>query len=129
MQGYVAVTEPEWWKRLSRESGPKDANFWRPSARRGRLALGTPFFFKLKAPFRKIAGFVWEHAVETARAEVEKEAASHWCWSAPRAELPLVADCLREPFPDWVMTWAYARAPDAGPAAGSLYGISMRGEE
>ncbi|MBX3275277.1 MAG: HNH endonuclease [Sandaracinaceae bacterium] len=57
MEGYVAVTDPDWWKRLSRDPGPKDANFWRPSARPRRLAIGTPFFFKLKAPYRKIAGF------------------------------------------------------------------------
>jgi putative restriction endonuclease len=58
MQGYVAVTDPGWYERLSRTPGPKDANFWRPSARPfARLEIGTPFLFKLKAPHNAIAGF------------------------------------------------------------------------
>ena len=57
MKGYVAVTDPGWYEHLAAEPGPKDANFWRPSARAFRLDVGTPFFFKLKAPYRAIAGF------------------------------------------------------------------------
>lgn len=57
MNGYVAVTDPGWWRRLVIDPGPKDANFWSPSPRPRRLDIGTPFFFKLKAPHRKIAGF------------------------------------------------------------------------
>lgn len=57
MHGFVAVTDPAWWEQLAREPGPKDANFWRPSTRAFRLAVGTPFFFKLKAPHNAIAGF------------------------------------------------------------------------
>lgn len=57
MRGYVAVTDPGWYERLARTPGPKDANFWRPSTRAFRLDTGTPFFFKLKAPYDAIAGF------------------------------------------------------------------------
>ena len=57
MNGFVAVTDPGWWEQLAREPGPKDANFWRPSARAFRLVIGTPFFFKLKAPHNAIGGF------------------------------------------------------------------------
>lgn len=58
MRGYVAVTDPGWHERLCRTPGPKDANFWRPSARTfARLDVGTPFFFKLKAPHHTVAGF------------------------------------------------------------------------
>jgi putative restriction endonuclease len=57
VDGFVAVTDPGWFERLSREPGPRDANFWRPSARAFRLAVGTPFLFKLKAPHNAIAGF------------------------------------------------------------------------
>jgi len=57
VDGYVAVTDPGWYEHLSREPGPKDANFWRPSARAFRLEVGTPFLFKLKAPHHAIAGF------------------------------------------------------------------------
>jgi len=43
MHGYVAVTDPGWYELLSRTPGPKDANFWRPSARPfARLDVGTP---------------------------------------------------------------------------------------
>lgn len=57
MEGFVAVTDPGWYERLRQQPGPRDANFWRPSVRAFRLAPGTPFFFKLKAPHRAIAGF------------------------------------------------------------------------
>ena len=57
MKGFVAVTDPGWYEHLVQEPGPRDANFWRPSARAFRLETGTPFFFKLKAPYRAIAGF------------------------------------------------------------------------
>jgi HNH endonuclease len=57
VDGFVAVTDPGWFERLSLSPGPRDANFWRPSARAFRLAVGTPFFFKLKAPHHAIAGF------------------------------------------------------------------------
>jgi len=58
MNGYVAVTDLGWYERLSRTPGPKDANFWRPSARQfARLEVGTPFLFKLKAPQDAIVGF------------------------------------------------------------------------
>jgi putative restriction endonuclease len=57
MRGFIAVTDHGWYERLSQAPGPKDANFWRPSARAFRLEIGTPFFFKLKAPFRAIAGY------------------------------------------------------------------------
>jgi putative restriction endonuclease len=57
MNGYVAVTYPGWYERLSRDPGPRDANFWRPSARALRLDVGTPLLFKLKSPHSAIAGF------------------------------------------------------------------------
>lgn len=57
MDGFVAVTDPGWYEHLARTPGPKDANFWRPSARAFRLEIGTPFLFKLKAPHHAIAGF------------------------------------------------------------------------
>lgn len=57
MNGFIAVTDPAWFERLAHSPGPRDANFWRPSARRFNLAIGTPFLFKLKAPHDAIAGF------------------------------------------------------------------------
>jgi len=57
MNGFIAVTNFGWYERLAREAGPRDANFWRPSARALRLAPGTPFLFKLKAPHNAIAGY------------------------------------------------------------------------
>lgn len=57
VDGFVAVTDPRWFERLARDPGRREANFWRPSTRAFRLAVGTPFFFKLKAPDHAIAGF------------------------------------------------------------------------
>jgi putative restriction endonuclease len=57
MEGFVAVTDHGWYEHLARVPGVKDANFWRPSARAFRLAIGTPFLFKLKAPHNAVAGF------------------------------------------------------------------------
>ncbi|MCZ2111991.1 MAG: HNH endonuclease, partial [Dehalococcoidia bacterium] len=57
MRGFVAVTDPGWYEHLSSTPGPRDANFWRPSTRAFGLDVGTPFFFKLKAPHHTIAGF------------------------------------------------------------------------
>lgn len=57
MHGFVAVTDPGWYERLARDPASNEANFWRPSARPFKLAAGTPFFFKLKAPHHAIAGF------------------------------------------------------------------------
>lgn len=57
MQGFIAVTDPSWYERLAGDPAPRDANFWRPSARRVGLAVGTPFLFKLKGRDNAIAGF------------------------------------------------------------------------
>jgi HNH endonuclease len=57
VNGFIAVTDLGWYERLARDPGPRDANFWRPSARALRLAVGTPFLFKLKAPHNAIAGY------------------------------------------------------------------------
>jgi putative restriction endonuclease len=58
MEGFIAVTDQGWYEHLRATPGPMDANFWRPSPRIPvRLEIGTPFFFKLKAPHNAIAGF------------------------------------------------------------------------
>lgn len=57
MQGFLAVTNPDWYERLARSPGPKDANFWRPSTRRTNLPIGTPFIFKLKGRPPAVVGF------------------------------------------------------------------------
>lgn len=57
MIGSVAVTDYGWYDFLSRRSLP-EVNFWTPSDRRHFSAPEfSPFFFKLKAPHRAIAGF------------------------------------------------------------------------
>lgn len=57
MIGTVAVTDYGWYEFLSRRSLP-EINFWTPSDRRAFSAPEfSPFFFKLKAPHRAIAGF------------------------------------------------------------------------
>jgi HNH endonuclease len=57
MIGTVAVTDIGWYEFLARCSLP-EVNFWTPSDRRRFSAPQfSPFFFKLKAPHRAIAGF------------------------------------------------------------------------
>jgi putative restriction endonuclease len=57
MIGTVAVTDLGWHEYLESRR-PAEVNFWTPSDRRRFSApLFSPFFFKLKAPIRAIAGF------------------------------------------------------------------------
>lgn len=57
MIGTVAVTDFGWYEFLSRHPSA-EVNFWTPSDRRRFAAPEfSPFFFKLKAPHRAIAGF------------------------------------------------------------------------
>ncbi|HWH53683.1 MAG TPA: HNH endonuclease [Gemmatimonadaceae bacterium] len=57
MIGTVAVTDFCWYEFLLRHQMP-EVNFWTPSDRRRFSAPEfSPFFFKLKAPHRAIAGF------------------------------------------------------------------------
>lgn len=56
-RGTVAVTDFGWYEFLNRRS-LEEVNFWTPSDRRTFAAAPfSPFFFKLKAPHRAIAGF------------------------------------------------------------------------
>lgn len=57
MIGTVAVTDYGWYDFLAKRS-VSEVNFWTPSDRRRFTAPEfSPFFFKLKAPHRAIAGF------------------------------------------------------------------------
>ena len=57
MHGTVAVTDFGWYEFLA-DRGLQEVNFWTPSDRRPFSAPElSPFFFKLKAPHRAIAGF------------------------------------------------------------------------
>jgi len=57
MNGTVAVTDFDWYHYLSSRE-LSEVNFWTPSDRRVfSAATFAPFFFKLKAPYRAIAGF------------------------------------------------------------------------
>jgi putative restriction endonuclease len=57
MDGTVAVTDFDWYTFLL-AAQPAEVNFWAPSDRRRFSAPHfSPFFFKLKAPYRAICGF------------------------------------------------------------------------
>ena len=57
MRGTVAVTDFGWYQFLSARRAA-EVNFWTPSDRRRFSAPEfSPFFFKLKAPYRAIVGF------------------------------------------------------------------------
>ncbi len=57
--GYMALTDPDWYRYLSGRPQLDEVNFWQPHGDRAfrALAPGEPFFFKLRAPARQVAGF------------------------------------------------------------------------
>ena len=58
-RGYIGLTDPDWHAFLSSRSQVDEVNFWQPHGNRAFKALsrGEPFFFKLRAPHKYIAGF------------------------------------------------------------------------
>lgn len=59
MHGYIANTDFDWYSFLAGQQDLDEVNFWQPSGsgRFARLAIGTPYFFKLKKPHYAIGGF------------------------------------------------------------------------
>lgn len=58
-RGYIGLTDPEWYAFLSAKPRVDEVNFWQPHGNRVFRAVnsGDPFFFKLRAPLKGIAGF------------------------------------------------------------------------
>lgn len=58
-KGYIGLTDPDWYEFLSAKPRVDEVNFWQPHGNRTfrALNLGDPFFFKLRAPHKAIAGF------------------------------------------------------------------------
>ncbi len=60
MRGTVANTDRGWFEYLRGRPDLSEVNFWSPSPRRTfRGEPMTPFFFRLKAPIKKVAGFAF----------------------------------------------------------------------
>lgn len=59
MNGYIALTDPDWYSYLRACPRVDEVNFWQPRGGRSFQALtpGEPLFFKLRAPMKAIAGF------------------------------------------------------------------------
>lgn len=59
MRGFVGNTNYEWYRFLREQPALDEVNFWQPSASGTfrALTVGEPFFFRLKHPYRAIAGF------------------------------------------------------------------------
>ncbi len=58
MRGTVANTDHGWYEFLRGRPDLGEVNFWSPSPRRSfRGDPMTPYFFRLKAPYRAVAGF------------------------------------------------------------------------
>jgi len=57
--GYVGLTDPDWYAYLSTHPRVDEVNFWQPHGNVAFRAIrpGEPFFFKLRAPLKAIAGF------------------------------------------------------------------------
>lgn len=58
-RGYIGLTDPDWHAFLAAQSRVDEVNFWQPHGGRAFRAIqpGDPFFFKLRAPQKDIAGF------------------------------------------------------------------------
>lgn len=58
-RGYIGLTDPDWFAFLSAHPRVDEVNFWQPHGGRkfGAIKPGEPFFFKLRAPLKDIAGF------------------------------------------------------------------------
>ncbi len=76
MRGFVANTDHDWFTFLRERQPLEEVNFWQPTAGRplNVLQLGTPFFFRLKSPYRKIGGFGLFARREVARVDLAWEA-------------------------------------------------------
>lgn len=59
IKGYVALTDPDWYRYLCARPNLDEVNFWQPHGGRAFRAInpGAPFFFKLRAPHRSVVGF------------------------------------------------------------------------
>lgn len=58
-RGYFGLTDPDWYDFLSGCPRVDEVNFWQPHGNQAFRAVspGEPFFFKLRAPAKAIAGF------------------------------------------------------------------------
>ncbi len=58
MRAWVAVTDKDWYRFLSRRPDLEEVNFWQPGGKRAfrTLSPGEPFLFKLHAPDNAIVG-------------------------------------------------------------------------
>lgn len=56
---YLALTDPDWYTYLESQPRLDEVNFWQPHGSVAFRALepGDPFIFKLRAPWKAIAGF------------------------------------------------------------------------
>ncbi len=59
MNGYIGNTDYDWYAFLRSQADLDEVNFWQPSGSHHFRAVppGAPFFFRLKQPYYKIAGF------------------------------------------------------------------------
>jgi len=57
--GYIGLTDPDWYSFLLSQPKIDEVNFWQPHGGRAFKALNQSdiFFFKLRAPYKLIAGF------------------------------------------------------------------------
>ena len=68
--GYLALTDPDWYRYLAARPNLDEVNFWQPHGGRAFRALqpGDPFIFKLRAPEEELE----RYAMLAAKALLEK---------------------------------------------------------
>src|SRR6185312_10241378 len=57
IEGWVAVTDNDWFDQLAKGFQHDEVNFWNPTGKTFTGSRGAPFFFKLKARRNAIGGF------------------------------------------------------------------------
>jgi putative restriction endonuclease len=89
VRGFVANTDFDWFSFLIERQPLEEVNFWQPSPGRPLAVLqpGTPFFFRLKSPHRKIAGFGLFSRREVAPATLAWDAFGEKNGAASREEM------------------------------------------
>ncbi len=89
VRGFVANTDFDWFTFLRARQPLEEVNFWQPTAGRALNVLqpGTPFFFRLKSPHRKIGGFGFFARREVIRVDLAWEAFGEKNGASSQAEM------------------------------------------
>jgi putative restriction endonuclease len=89
VRGFVANTDHDWFTLLRARQPLDEVNFWQPTPGRPLSVLqpGTPFFFRLKAPHKRIGGFGYFARREVIRVDLAWDAFGEKNGAASQGEM------------------------------------------